>query len=137
MSDSSTPSTIDLTDFTVWDATNVLEYATSHFAAIWIACDQSHVPPMPAYKASFVQHLQWEADPMGAMLLPCPVVTGQVEGDPLLNQILAVRVHIQHLSDALASMLEEKIQMATMAALTMSQLEGPMGELEEALSNSC
>ncbi|KAG2074976.1 hypothetical protein BDR04DRAFT_1115424 [Suillus decipiens] len=174
MSDSSTPSTIHLTDFTVWDATNVLEYTTSHFAAIWIDCDRSHVPPTPAYKASFVQHLQWEADcslhnpelssnhrvvpryshdwwkycfdtlalplpfldvnkvlemtqdhfeqlPMRAMLLPGTVVTSQVEGDPLLNQILAVRAHMQHLGNTLASMLEEKIQMAAAATSTMSQ----------------
>jgi hypothetical protein len=58
----STLFTYDLVDFTAWDAANVLEFATSRFAAIWLACDHSHVPRMPAYKASFVKHLQWEAD---------------------------------------------------------------------------
>ncbi|KAG1776219.1 hypothetical protein EV702DRAFT_1198538 [Suillus placidus] len=239
MSDSSTCSTYAITDFTIWDATNILEFTTSQFAAIWMACDQSHMPQMPAYKASFIQHLQWDADhfvfpyiticmvlnihptmpdllrsilgrfsrlqtgnitteqlhdefftycspndpelrsnhcvvlnysydwwkdhfdtlgfvlpfldvdevlemtqdhfeqlPMGAMLVLGPAVTGQVEGDALLNQILAVRARIQHLGKTLASMLEEKTQKAAAAASTMSQLEGPMDELEDALLNS-
>ncbi|KAG1767880.1 hypothetical protein EV702DRAFT_1050213 [Suillus placidus] len=78
----------------------------------------------------------FEQLPMGAMLVPSPAVTGQVEGDALLNQILAVRAHIQHLGKTLASMLEEKTQKAAAAASTMSQLEGPMDELEDALLNS-
>ncbi|KAG1888831.1 hypothetical protein F4604DRAFT_1915894 [Suillus subluteus] len=236
----SNSSKYDLTDFTILDATNILEYATSRFAAIWIACDRSHVPRSPAYKASFIWHLQWEADsfvfpyinictvlnihltmpdllhsiisrftclqtrnitgkqfyaeffvhcsphdpelssthrvvlkyahdwwkgrfdtlgfplpsldvnevldmmvdhfeqlPMGAMLLPSPAVASQVDDDPLLNQILAVKARIQHLSDSLERMLQEKTMMAAAAASTMSQLEGPMDELEEALLTSC
>ncbi|KAG1866109.1 hypothetical protein F4604DRAFT_1928111 [Suillus subluteus] len=235
----SNSSKYDLTDFTILDAINILEYATSRFAAIWIACDRSHVPRSPAYKASFVQHLQWEvysfvfpyinicmvfnthltmtdllhsilsrfsrlqtrnitseqfyaeffmhcfphdpelrsthrvvlkyahdwwkdrfdtlgfalpsldvnevldmmADhfeqlPMGAMLLPGPAVAGQVEGDPLLNQILAVKACVQHLGDSLERMLQEKTMMAVAAASSMSKLEGPMDQLEEALLTS-
>ncbi|KAG1887202.1 hypothetical protein F4604DRAFT_1675213 [Suillus subluteus] len=221
----SNSSKYDLTEFTILDATNILEYATSRFAAIWIACDRSHVPRSPAYKASFVRHLQWEVDvsssaigcvgrilgrfsllqtrnitgkqfyakffthcsphdpelrsthkvvlkyahdwwkdcfdtlgftlpsldvnevldmmadhfeqlPMGAMLLPSPAVAGQVEGDPLLNQILAVKARIQHLGNSLEKMLQEKTMMATAAASSMSELEGPMDELEEALLTS-
>ncbi|KAG1783200.1 hypothetical protein EV702DRAFT_1191632 [Suillus placidus] len=218
----SDPSQPDLTDFTILDATNLLEYATSRFAAIWIACDRSHVPQLPAYISSFVQRLQWEANtfvfpytnicmvlnihltmpdllrsiisrfarlqtgnttgeqffneffqycsphdpqlrsthrvvtnyahdwwkdrfdilgfalpslnvnevidmaidhfeqlPLGAMLLPGPVVADRFDGAPLLNQILA-----------------EKIKMAAEAASIMSQHEGPMDELEEALLNA-
>ncbi|KAG1884019.1 hypothetical protein F4604DRAFT_1919839 [Suillus subluteus] len=236
----SNSSKYDLTKFTILDATNILEYATSRFAAIWIACDRSHVPRSLAYKASFVRHLQWEVDsfvfpyinicmvfnthltmtdllrsilgrfsrlqtrnitgkqfyaeffmhcsphdpelrsthrvvlkyahdwwkdrfdtlgfalpsldvnevldmmadhfeqlPMGAMLLPGPAVAGQVEGDPLLNQILAVKACVQHLSDSLEKMLQEKIMMAAAAASSMSELEGPMDELEEVLLTSC
>ncbi|KAG1836909.1 hypothetical protein F4604DRAFT_1942779 [Suillus subluteus] len=235
----SNSSKYDLTEFTILDATNILEYATSRFAAIWIACDRSHVPRSLAYKASFVRHLQWEVDsfvfpyinicmvfnthptmtdllrsilgrfsrlqtrnitgeqfyakffahrsphdpelrsthrvvlkyahdwwkdrfdtlgfalpsldvnevldmmadhfeqlPMGAMLLPGPAVAGQVEGDPLLNQILAVKARVQHLSNSLEKMLQEKTMMATAAASSMSKLEGPMDELEEALLTS-
>ena len=43
---------------------------------------------------------------------------------------------IKHLSESLASLLAEKTKMAAEATNTMSQLEGPMGELEEALSNT-
>ncbi|KAG1872207.1 hypothetical protein F4604DRAFT_1925812 [Suillus subluteus] len=235
----SNSSKYDLTEFTILDATNILEYATSRFAAIWIACDRSHVPRSPAYKASFVRHLQWEVDsfvfpyinicmvfnthptmtdllrsilgrfsrlqtrnitgeqfyaeffahcsphdpelrsthrvvlkyahdwwkdrfdtlgfalpsldvnevldmmadhfeqlPMGAMLLPGPAVAGQVEGDPLFNQILAVKAHVQHLGDSLEKMLQETTMMAAAAASSMSELEGPMDELEEALLTS-
>ncbi|KAG1844235.1 hypothetical protein F4604DRAFT_1937647 [Suillus subluteus] len=236
----SNSSKYDLTDFTILDATNILEYATSRFAAIWIACDRSHVPWSPAYKASFVWHLQWEVDsfvfpyinmcmvfnthptmtdllrsilsrfsrlqtrnitgeqfyakffahcsphdpelrsthrvvlkyahdwwkdcfntlgfallsldvnevldmmadhfeqlPMGAMLLPGPAVAGQVEGDPLLNKILAVKARIQHLGNSLERMLQEKTMMAVAATSSMSELEGPMDQLEEALLTSC
>ncbi|KAG1766491.1 hypothetical protein EV702DRAFT_1204104 [Suillus placidus] len=172
----SDPSQPDLTDFTILDATNLLEYATSCFAAIWIACDQSHVPQSPAYISSFVQRLQWEANtfvfpytnicmvlnihptmpdllrsiidrfarlqtgnttgeqvvtnythdwwkdrfdmlgfalpslnvnevmdmaidyfeqlPLGAMLLPGPVIADRFDGAPLLNQILAVKARV-------------------------------------------
>ncbi|KAG1854606.1 hypothetical protein F4604DRAFT_1685974 [Suillus subluteus] len=210
----SNSSKYDLTEFTILDATNILD----------------HVPRSPAYKASFVQHLQWEVDsfvfpyinicmvfnthltmtdllcsilsrfsclqtrnitgeqfyaeffvhysphdpelrsthrwkdhfdtlgfalpsldvnevldmmadhfeqlPMGAMLLPGPAVTGQVEGDPLLNQILAVKACVQHLGDSLERMLQEKTMMAAAAASSMSELEGPMDQLEEALLTS-
>ncbi|KAG1868315.1 hypothetical protein DFJ58DRAFT_723571 [Suillus subalutaceus] len=235
----SNSSKYDLTKFTILDATNILEYATSRFATIWIACDRSHVPWSPAYIASFVWHLQWEADssvfpyinicmvlnthptmtdllrsiisrftclqtrnitseqfyaeffvhcsphdpelrsthrvvlkyahdwwkdrfdtlgftlpsldvnevldmmadhfeqlPMGAMLLPGPAVAGQVEGDPLLNQILAVKARVQHLGNSLERMLQEKTMKAAAAATTMSELEGPMDQLEEALLTS-
>ncbi|KAG2070105.1 hypothetical protein BDR04DRAFT_1118616 [Suillus decipiens] len=120
MSNSSTLSTHDITDFTIWDATNILD----------------HVPRTPAYKVCFVRHLQWEADPMGAMLSLGPVVTGQVKGDPLLNQILAVTACMKHLGKSLTSLLEEKPRMAAEAANTMSQLEGLMGELEEVPSKA-
>ncbi|KAG1820934.1 uncharacterized protein BJ212DRAFT_1297412 [Suillus subaureus] len=70
-------------------------------------------------------HDHFEQLPMGAMLVPGPVVTGQVEGEPLLNQIMAVKAHIQHLSKSLESMLEEKIQKAVEATATMSNLRGP------------
>ncbi|KAG2095120.1 uncharacterized protein F5147DRAFT_778815 [Suillus discolor] len=238
MSNSSTLHTYELSDFTVWDAANVLEFATARFAAIWLVCDRNHIPRTPDYKASFVWHLQWEADvsvssispsvvlnihptmpdllcaiigrlarfqtgtittkqlhdeffthcslnspelrainqvvpnyrynwwkdrfdrlrldlldlnihevmemtqdhfeqlPMGAMLVPGPVVTGQVDGDALFNQIVAVRAHLKHLGDAMGALLDQKTQVATAAASTMSQLEGPIADLEEALLNS-
>jgi hypothetical protein len=63
-------------------------------------------------------------------------VADQVDGKPYLNQILAVKAHVQHLGKSLTKILEEKIQMATEAADTMSQLEGPMCELEKVLLNS-
>ncbi|KAG1849775.1 hypothetical protein F4604DRAFT_1687361 [Suillus subluteus] len=155
------------------------------------AFGQCHVPRSPAYKASFIRHLQWEVDhpwqiqpspnqehhrvvlkyahdwwkdhfdtlgfalpsldvnevldmmadhfeqlPMGAMLLPGPAVAGQVEGDPLLNQILAVKARVQHLGDSLEKMLQEKTMMAAAATSSMSELEGSMDELEEALLTS-
>ncbi|KAG1880164.1 hypothetical protein F4604DRAFT_1922843 [Suillus subluteus] len=78
----------------------------------------------------------FEQLPMGAMLLPSPAVTSQVEGDPLLNQILAVKARVQHLSDSLERMLQEKTMMAAAAASSMSKLEGPMDQLEEALLTS-
>ncbi|KAG0695460.1 hypothetical protein DFH29DRAFT_1005436 [Suillus ampliporus] len=62
MSDSSTLSTYEISAFTVWDAANILEYATSWFATIWLVYDKNHVTQTLAYKASFVRHLQWEAD---------------------------------------------------------------------------
>ncbi|KAG2062678.1 hypothetical protein BDR04DRAFT_1164791 [Suillus decipiens] len=89
MSNSSTLSTHDTTDFTILDATNILEYATSRFAAIWIACDGSHVPRTPTYKASFVRHLQWEAD---RFVFPytnlCTVLNIQPTMSDLLRSIL-------------------------------------------------
>ncbi|KAG0692658.1 hypothetical protein DFH29DRAFT_1008279 [Suillus ampliporus] len=239
MSHSSTRSTHELSEFTLWDAANVLEYATSRFAAIWRVCDKNHVTWTPAYKASFIRHLQWELDrfvfpyinicmvtnihplmpdllrivicrftcfqirnidaeelhdeffshcspdveaswssnrvvrnyshdwwkdrfdrlgfglpalnidevfnmtkdhfeqlPMGAMLVPGPVVTSQAQGDALFNQIVAVRAHLQHLGEAMASLLEEKTQIAATVVSTMSQLEAPIDEVEEALLNS-
>ncbi|KAG2068610.1 hypothetical protein BDR04DRAFT_1119598 [Suillus decipiens] len=154
MSNSSTLSTHDITNFTIWDTTNILEYTASCFAMIWIACDRSHVPQTPAYKACFSSSHDWWKDqfdtlgfplpfldvnevmdmvqdhfeqlPMGAMLLLGPVVTGQVKGNPLLNQILVVMACMKHLGKSLTSLLEEKIRMAAEAAKTMSQLEGPM-----------
>ncbi|KAG1728247.1 uncharacterized protein EDB91DRAFT_1253510 [Suillus paluster] len=227
MSNSTTLFTYELNDFTAWDAANVLEYATLRFAAIWLVCDRSHVPRTPAYKASFVRHLQWEADcfafpyinlclvmnihptmpdllrlviahfahfqtgtinaeelhdkffeccspndqelwsnhrvvrnyshdwwkdrfdrlgfellmltiqePIGAMLMPGPAVTGQVDSDALFNQIVAVRAHLRHLGEAMASLLEQKTQIAAAAASTISQLEAPIDEVEQALINS-
>jgi hypothetical protein len=72
---------------------------------------------------------------MGARLALGPEVTGQVEGEPL-NQIIAVKACMQHHCESLAKMLEEKIQITVAAASTMSQLEGPMDELEKVLLNS-
>ncbi|KAG2071132.1 hypothetical protein BDR04DRAFT_1194871 [Suillus decipiens] len=63
-------------------------------------------------------------------------IISQVKGDPLLNQILVVMAHMKHLGKSLTSLLEEKTMMAAEAAKTMSQLEGPMGELEEVLSKA-
>ncbi|KAG1852525.1 hypothetical protein F4604DRAFT_1686628 [Suillus subluteus] len=240
MSNSSTLYTYNLEDFTAWDAANILEFATSRFAAIWLACDRSYVPQSLAYKSNFIRHLLWEADnfvfpyintcmvlnilptkpdllrnviarfvrfqtghitteemhneflmycspndpelrsihrvipnyrhdwwkdyfdtlglempalnvrevmemaqdhfeqlvghfslscwtsihancqPMGAMLAPSPAVTGQVDGDALFNQIVAVRAHLQHLGEAMASLLEQKTQIAAEATSTMS-----------------
>lgn len=73
---------------------------------------------------------------MGAMLVPGPEVTGQVEGDALFNQIVAVRAHLHHLGEAMASLLEQKNQIVTGAMSTMTQLEVPIAELEQALVNS-
>jgi hypothetical protein len=73
---------------------------------------------------------------MGAMLQPGPTVAGQIDGKPCLNQILAVKARVQHLGESLTKMLEEKIQMAANAADTISKLEGPMCELEEAILNT-
>lgn len=70
------------------------------------------------------------------MLVPGPVVTGQVDGDALFNQIVAVRAHLKHLSEAMGALLDQKTQVTTAAASTMSQLEGLIAELEEALLNS-
>ncbi|KAG1814381.1 uncharacterized protein BJ212DRAFT_1300676 [Suillus subaureus] len=206
MSNSSTVSVYDLSHFTTLDAANVLEFATSHFATIWLICNQNYVPHTPAYKASFIQHIQWEADcfvfpfiniiigcficfqtgtittdvfhdkffahcslsnptlgsthqlmlgfelllldlqevmemtrdhfeqlPMGTMLLPGPVITDQADGDALVNQIVVVRAHLQQLSDALSCLLEEKTQVATVAAATMARLEALMDELLDSL----
>lgn len=72
----------------------------------------------------------------GAMLVPSPVVGEQYHGAPLLNQILAVRAHVQHLGDSLARMLQEKTKMAVEATSIMFQHEGPMDELEEVLLNT-
>jgi hypothetical protein len=58
----SNSSQYELTEFTIFDATNILEFATSRFAAIWIACNKSPVPRSENYKTSFVRHLQWEAN---------------------------------------------------------------------------
>ncbi|KAG2082110.1 hypothetical protein BD769DRAFT_1683394 [Suillus cothurnatus] len=196
----STLFTYDLVDFTARDAANVLD----------------HMPQMLAYKASFVKHLQWEADhfvfpytniclvlnvhptmpnllrsvigrlvqfktgtvtpeqlhdefitycspndpklslglellilnvrevmemtqdnwsPMGAMLVPGPTVTGQVDGDALFNQMVAVRAHLQHLGEAMSSLLDQKTQVAAEAMSTMSQLDAPIAEVAEALLN--
>ncbi|KAG2030729.1 hypothetical protein BDR03DRAFT_986902 [Suillus americanus] len=166
MSDCSTPSTIDLTNFTVWDATNPSGLPVTEATCLqcrltkpalsgtfngrqivipryshnwWKDRFDTLALPLPFLDVNEVLEMtqdHFEQLPMGAVLVPGPVVTGQVEGDPLLNQILAVRACIQHLGDTLASVLEEKIQMAAAAASTMSQLEGPMSELEEALSNT-
>ncbi|KAG1819026.1 uncharacterized protein BJ212DRAFT_1479153 [Suillus subaureus] len=253
MSNSSTVSVYNLSHFTAWDAANVLEFAISHFAAIWLICNQNHVPCTLAYKASFIWHIQWEADVsvsshfvfpfiniiighfirfqtstittnvfhdeffvhcspsdptlgsthqlmqeynhnwwmdhfdrlgfelllldlqvlqtrivlttddlirvrtsaeilretisqafsevmemtrdhfeqllMGTMLLPGPVITDQADGDALVNPIVAVRAHLQQLSDTLSCLLEEKTQVATVAAATMARLEALMDEL--------
>ncbi|KAG2072490.1 hypothetical protein BDR04DRAFT_404823 [Suillus decipiens] len=43
---------------------------------------------------------------------------------------------MRHLGKSLTSLLEEKTRMAAEAVKTMSQLEGPMGELEKALSKA-
>ncbi|KAG1887750.1 hypothetical protein F4604DRAFT_1916571 [Suillus subluteus] len=181
MSNSSTLYTYNLEDFTAWDAANILEFATSQFTAIWLACNRSYVPQLPAYKANFIQHHLWEADvsassveqmhnefltncspndpelrsihqvvpnyhhdwwkdhfdtlglempalnmqevmkmaqdhfeqlPMGAMLMPSPMVTGQVDGDALFNQIVVITAE---------------------AVSTMLQLEAPIAEVAEVL----
>ncbi|KAG2134168.1 uncharacterized protein EDB93DRAFT_1107373 [Suillus bovinus] len=95
--------------------------------------------PLPSLDVTEVMEMtqdHFEQLPMGSMLVPGPPVTSQVEGDPLLNQILAVKAHVEHLGKSLASMLEEKIKIAVAAASTMEQLEGPMDELVEALLDS-
>ncbi|KAG1718273.1 uncharacterized protein EDB91DRAFT_1090173 [Suillus paluster] len=56
-------------------------------------------------------------EPIGAMLMPGPAVTGQVDGDALFNQIVAVRAHLRHLGEAMASLLEQKTQIAAAACL--------------------
>ncbi|KAG1837247.1 hypothetical protein C8R48DRAFT_782752 [Suillus tomentosus] len=181
MSNMSTLYTYELSDLTAWDVANVLEFATSRITSIWLFCHQNHIPRTPAYKSSFIRHLQWEVDTgiitaeqlhdefflhcspngpqvssnhrvvpnyrydwwkdhfnrlgldlpvlnvhevmemtqdhfeqllMGAMLVPGPAVTGQVDGDALFNQIMAVRTHLQHLGEAMSSLLEQKHQIA-------------------------
>ncbi|KAG2067441.1 hypothetical protein BDR04DRAFT_1159147 [Suillus decipiens] len=95
--------------------------------------------PLPFLDVNEVMDMvedHFEQLPMGAMLSPGPAVTSQVKGDPLLNQILAVMACMKHLGKSLTSLLEEKTRMAAEAAKTMSQLEGPMGELEEVLSKA-
>jgi hypothetical protein len=72
---------------------------------------------------------------MGAMLMPGPTVTGQVDGDALFNQIVAVRTHLQHLGEAMASLLDQKTQVAAKAMSTMLQLDAPIAEVAEALLN--
>ncbi|KAG1889746.1 uncharacterized protein F5891DRAFT_987241 [Suillus fuscotomentosus] len=224
MSNSSTLYTFELNDFTAWDAANVLEFATSQFAAIWLACDRNHVPRTPAYKTSFIWHLQWEADhfvfpyinislmlnmhptmpdflhavigrfarfqtgtitakelhdefvthcsPNNTPLrsthcvvanyrydwwkdrfdwlgLELPVLNMHevmemtqdhfeqlVDSDALFNQIVAVRAHLQHLGETMASLLEQKNQISATAVSTMSQLKAPIMKLEEALLDS-
>ncbi|KAG2098275.1 uncharacterized protein F5147DRAFT_777770 [Suillus discolor] len=78
----------------------------------------------------------FEQPPMGAILVLGPAVTDQVEGNALFNQIVAVRAHLQHLSEAMAFLLEQKTQIAAAAVSTLSQLDAPIAELEEALSNA-
>jgi hypothetical protein len=73
---------------------------------------------------------------MGAMLVLGPVVTGRVDGDPLLTQIQALKARVQYLSNVLVCMLDEKIKSAAEAATSMANLKGPMDQLEEALMNS-
>ncbi|KAG1721468.1 uncharacterized protein EDB91DRAFT_1088432 [Suillus paluster] len=75
-------------------------------------------------------------EPIGAILMPGPTVTGQVNGDPLFNQIVAVRAHLQHLGEAMASLLEQKIQIAAAATSTISQLEVLIDEVKQALIHS-
>jgi hypothetical protein len=72
---------------------------------------------------------------MGAMLVPGPTVTGQVDGDALFNQMVAVRAHLQHLGEAMSSLLDQKTQVAAEAMSTMSQLDAPIAEVAEALLN--
>ncbi|KAG1838774.1 hypothetical protein F4604DRAFT_1941158 [Suillus subluteus] len=97
---------------------------------------QFPLPFLDVNEVMDMTHDHFEQLPMGAMLVPGPVITGQVEGDPLLNQILALKARIQHLGKSLASLLEEKTKAATVAASTMADLEGPMDQLEEALLKS-
>lgn len=73
---------------------------------------------------------------MGTMLVPGPVITNQVESDPLFNQIVAVRAHLLALGQAMEDLLEEKTRIAAAAAATMTQLEAPIDEVEQALVNS-
>ncbi|KAG2087516.1 uncharacterized protein F5147DRAFT_781280 [Suillus discolor] len=244
MSNTSTLYTYELSDLTAWDVANVLEFATSRIASIWLFCHQNHIPRTLAYKSSFIRHLQWEVDVsvssrfvfpyihvslvlnihptmpdllqamigrfsrfqtgiitaeqlhdefflhcspngpqvssnhrvvpnyrydwwkdrfdrlgldlpvlnvhevmemtqdhfeqllMGAMLVPGPAVTGQVDGGALFNQIVVVRTHLQHLGEAMSPLLEQKHQIAAAAAYTMSQLEAPIAELQQQLLNS-
>ncbi|KAG2073227.1 hypothetical protein BDR04DRAFT_1116395 [Suillus decipiens] len=85
--------------------------------------------PLPFLDVNEVMDMvqdHFEQLPMGEMLSPGPVVTGQVKGDPLLNQILAVMACMKHLGKSLTSLLEEKTRIAAEAAKTMSQLKGPM-----------
>jgi hypothetical protein len=72
---------------------------------------------------------------MGAMLVLGPAVTEQVDGDALFNQIVAVRAHLQHLSEAMLSLLDQKTQVAAEAMSTMLQLDTPIAEVVEALLN--
>ncbi|KAG2057629.1 hypothetical protein BDR06DRAFT_1036823 [Suillus hirtellus] len=62
MLNTSTLYTYELSDLTAWDVANVLEFATSRIASIWLFCHQNHIPQTPAYKSSFIRHLQWEVD---------------------------------------------------------------------------
>ncbi|KAG2132111.1 hypothetical protein DEU56DRAFT_757444 [Suillus clintonianus] len=71
----------------------------------------------------------FEQLPMGTMLLAGPQITGQVDGDALCNQFLAVKTHLERLGTAMAVMLEHKTQAASAAAATMAELEAPMEEL--------
>ncbi|KAG1797141.1 uncharacterized protein HD556DRAFT_1441296 [Suillus plorans] len=81
-------------------------------------------------------HDHFEQLPLGAILEPGPAVTGQVDGEALFNQIVAARAHLQHLGESMASLLEQKAGLPLQPQSTMSQLEGPIAELEEELLNS-
>ncbi|KAG2082553.1 uncharacterized protein F5147DRAFT_803820 [Suillus discolor] len=46
----------------LWDAANVLEYATSRFTSIQLSLQRSHVTRTDAYHSQFVRYLVWEAE---------------------------------------------------------------------------
>lgn len=46
----------------LWDVSNVFEYATCRFAAIRSALDKSQVSRTIAFRSRFVQHMVWEAE---------------------------------------------------------------------------
>ncbi|KAG1724560.1 uncharacterized protein EDB91DRAFT_1087413, partial [Suillus paluster] len=79
----------------------------------------------------------WWKDRFDRLGFELPMLTIQeVDGDALFNQIVAVRAHLRHLGEAMASLLEQKTQIAAAAASTISQLEAPIDEVEQALINS-
>ncbi|KAG2114326.1 uncharacterized protein F5147DRAFT_650104 [Suillus discolor] len=99
-------------------------------------CLGLELPVLNVHEVMEMTQDHFEQLPMGAMLVLGPAVTSQVDGDALFNQIVTVRTHLQHLGEAMASLLEQKHQIAAAAASTMSQLEALIAELEQVLLNS-
>lgn len=54
--------TLEDSTLSLWDAANILEYATSQFITIQLSLQQSHVTQTDAYHEQFVRHLVWEAE---------------------------------------------------------------------------